>query len=120
MTPAALAALQSYRWPGNVRELKNILESMLVSLPGHVIDTEHLPPVVRGDDGRPVTSDPPVGVTLREMERQLIRRTLEHTGGNRTHSAEILGIGVRTLQRKIREYGIRIPPRRRRPRGATS
>ena len=50
------------------------------------------------------------------MERDLILRTLEHTGGNRTHSAALLDIGVRTLQRKIRSYGIAIPPTRRRPR----
>jgi DNA-binding NtrC family response regulator len=50
------------------------------------------------------------------MERELIKRTLEHTGGNRTHSASLLGIGVRTLQRKIGAYGIDIPPTRRRPR----
>jgi len=53
---------------------------------------------------------------LEEMEHELIRRTLEHTGGNRTHSAALLGIGVRTLQRKIRAYRIVIPPKRRRPR----
>jgi DNA-binding NtrC family response regulator len=56
------------------------------------------------------------GMKLEEMERELIERTLEHTGGNRTHSAALLGIGVRTLQRKIRSYGIAIPPKRRRPR----
>ena len=50
------------------------------------------------------------------MERELIRSTLEHTGGNRTHSASMLGIGVRTLQRKIRVYGLSIPPKRRRRR----
>ena len=60
------------------------------------------------------------GTTLAEMERELIRKTLEHTGGNRTHSAELLGIGVRTLQRKIRSYGLSIPPVRRRPRPVTS
>ena len=53
---------------------------------------------------------------IAEMEQQLIRRTLEHTGGNRTHSADLLGIGVRTLQRKIQTYAISIPPKRRRPR----
>jgi DNA-binding NtrC family response regulator len=50
------------------------------------------------------------------MERELIRRTLEHTGGNRTHCASLLGIGVRTLQRKIRGFEIDVPSKRRRPR----
>ena len=50
------------------------------------------------------------------MERELIRATLESAGGNRTHSAELLGIGVRTLQRKIRSYGLDIASKRRRPR----
>jgi len=52
------------------------------------------------------------------MERELIRRTLVASGGNRTHSATLLGIGVRTLQRKIREYGLEIPSKKRRPRRA--
>jgi DNA-binding NtrC family response regulator len=56
------------------------------------------------------------GTRLEDLERELIKRTLEHTGGNRTHSASLLGIGVRTLQRKIHAYGISIPPKRRRPR----
>jgi DNA-binding NtrC family response regulator len=53
---------------------------------------------------------------LADAEALLVRRTLEHTGGNRTHSAHLLGIGVRTLQRKIRELGLAIPSTRRRPR----
>jgi DNA-binding NtrC family response regulator len=57
-------------------------------------------------------------VRLADMERDLIRRTLEQTGGNRTHSATLLGIGVRTLQRKIRGYRLDVPPRRRRPRSS--
>ncbi len=116
ITPEAMAALESYRWPGNVRELKNVLESLLVSSPGGLIRLEDLPPAIarrRDSEERP---DFEAGTTLRAMERNLIRRTLERTGGNRTWSAQLLGIGVRTLQRKIRSYGLDIPPRRRRPR----
>lgn len=115
--PAAMARLQEYQWPGNVRELKNVLESILVSSPGDSIDIDALPTSMHGGpatDGDPVLNP---GTTLEEMERELIRRTLEFTGGNRTHSADLLGIGVRTLQRKIRTYDIHIAPRRRRPRG---
>jgi DNA-binding NtrC family response regulator len=116
VSPEALVALETYAWPGNVRELKNILESILVSVPGSVIRPEDLPEVMRPAQGirRPVEFEP--GTTLAEMERELILRTLEHTGGNRTHSASLLGIGVRTLQRKIRAFGIDVAPKRRRSR----
>jgi transcriptional regulator with PAS, ATPase and Fis domain len=117
LTPAALEAMTEFGWPGNVRELKNLLESLLVSVVGTEIGLQDLPNYIHGDRVAPPASDYPPGTALEAMERDLIRRTLEQTGGNRTHSAEILGIGVRTLQRKIKSYGIAIPPRRRRPRG---
>jgi len=116
VTPEAMAALESYRWPGNVRELKNVLESLLVSSPGELIRLEDLPPAIAGRRDSEARASFEPGTTLGDMERELIRRTLEHTGGNRTWSAQLLGIGVRTLQRKIRSYGLDIPPRRRRPR----
>ena len=119
ISPEAIAVLQTYHWPGNVRELKNVLESILVSAPGPAIEVDDLPGSVHRRTDRPGPSDLMPGVTLEEMERELIRRTLEHTGGNRTHSAALLGIGVRTLQRKIRAYGIDIAPKRRRPRRRT-
>jgi DNA-binding NtrC family response regulator len=114
--PDALLALQAYRWPGNVRELKNMIESLLVSIPGDRIRLDDLPPTVRKSRSDPVGGGLTPGMTISEVERELIRVTLEHTGGNRTHSASLLGIGVRTLQRKIRGYGIDVAPTRRRPR----
>jgi len=116
VTPDVMGALQDHAWPGNVRELKNILESLLVSVPGEVIRLEDLPASVRPARVAPGPTGLRPGMKLEDMERELIQRTLEHTGGNRTHSAALLGIGVRTLQRKIRAYGISIPPKRRRPR----
>ncbi len=116
ITPESLAALQAYHWPGNVRELKNVLESVLVSCPGDVIGVEDLPPSITRRDANPQRTELLPGTTLEEMERELIRATLEHTGGNRTHTAELLGIGVRTLQRKIRLFELDIRPLRRRPR----
>jgi DNA-binding NtrC family response regulator len=116
ITPAALHALEGYRWPGNVRELKNLIESLLVSVPGGVIGVQDLPSYVQQVDREASTGGFPAGTRLEEMERELIRRTLESTGGNRTHSASLLGIGVRTLQRKIQAYDIRIAPKRRRSR----
>jgi DNA-binding NtrC family response regulator len=116
LLPETLAALENYAWPGNVRELKNLIESVLVSSPGDAIGLNDLPSAIarrpvedRGDGAAP-------GTTLATMERLLIARTLEHTGGNRTHAAELLGIGVRTLQRKIHVFGLDIRPRKRRPR----
>jgi DNA-binding NtrC family response regulator len=111
----ALACLNRYSWPGNVRELKNLIESLLVSVTGREIGVEDLPPYVRlSGSTEPAPFEP--GTTLLDMERDLIRRTLEWTGGNRTHSAQLLGIGVRTLQRKVRSYGLTVRPVRRRKR----
>ena len=117
VSDAAMLLLTEYAWPGNVRELKNLIESLLVSVNGTEIRVEDLPSHIHGGRlGADGGSFEP-GTTLAEMERVLIRRTLEHTGGNRTHGAELLGIGVRTLQRKIREFGLDVAPRRRRRRG---
>ena len=116
MSSEALAALASYPWPGNVRELKNVLESVLVSTQGERITLEDLPGTFRKTESGPASMGIHAGTTLEELEKELIRLTLEHTGGNRTHSAALMGIGVRTLQRKIRSYGIDIARRRRRPR----
>jgi DNA-binding NtrC family response regulator len=119
ITPEAVESLERHHWPGNVRELKNVLESVLVAMPGEVIRPEDLPMSIRPANAPQAPLELIPGTKLEEMERELIRRTLEHTGGNRTHSASLLGIGVRTLQRKIRSYGITIPPTRRRRRRAT-
>ena len=116
VAPAVLEALSAYDWPGNVRELKNVLESVLVASPGETIGLEDLPPSIARAVAPPLRPMVAVGTTLESMERELIKTTLESAGGNRTHSAELLGIGVRTLQRKIRTYGLDIASKRRRPR----
>jgi DNA-binding NtrC family response regulator len=116
LTRKAMRALLSYSWPGNVRELKNVLESTAITRPGEVIRASGLPRSVRGDHtGRALRARAVAGMTLREMERELIRRTLAAHGGNRTRAARALRIGVRTLQRKIKTYDIRIPFTRTRP-----
>jgi DNA-binding NtrC family response regulator len=116
ISASAMLALQNYHWPGNVRELKNFIESLLVGTREDVIQLDDLPAsMTKADHVDGPTKFVP-GTTLATMERELIRRTLEHTGGNRTHSATLLDIGVRTLQRKIHTYGIRIAPTRRRAR----
>ena len=115
VAPEVLEALSAYDWPGNVRELKNVLESVLVASPGERVHLEDLPPSIARAVAPPRRPTLSPGTTLESMERELIRATLESAGGNRTHSAEILGIGVRTLQRKIRSYGLDIASKRRRP-----
>ena len=110
LTALAVRRLQRYAWPGNVRELKNVLESTAITHPGDIIRENDLPAGVRGLEGPGAPRDRPrVGISLQDMERDLIRRTLVRHDGNRTHAARILRIGVRTLQRKIRTYGIRVP-----------
>src|SRR5262245_12427493 len=107
LSPQALAGLLRHTWPGNVRELKNVLESVVVGTTSRTIGLEELPLAFRDGRQRAASSASiSEGPTMQDMERELIRQTLERTGGNRTHSARILDIGVRTLQRKIRLYGL--------------
>jgi DNA-binding NtrC family response regulator len=116
LAESAVTTLLAYPWPGNVRELKNVLESTAVTHPGTWVEADDLPEAVRGA----VTdaADPePVGATLTDLQRDLIRRTLLRHGGNRTRAARTLGIGLRTLQRKIRAYGLQQKGVRGRPRG---
>jgi DNA-binding NtrC family response regulator len=108
ISPEALFLLGNYAWPGNVRELKNVLESLVVTLPADRIEAADLPPPVRGEgSAEEVLPRVEAGMTMREMERELISKTLARTEGNRTRAARILEIGVRTLHRKIREYNLR-------------
>ncbi|MBK7844879.1 MAG: sigma-54-dependent Fis family transcriptional regulator [Bdellovibrionales bacterium] len=94
--------LQSWDWPGNVRELKNVIErSVLLSE-----DTELSPHSIMISDYQESRQEDRVqaGMTVSEMEKVLILKTLEHTGHNRTQAADLLGISIRTLRNKIREY----------------
>jgi DNA-binding NtrC family response regulator len=94
-----------YRWPGNVRELRNTLESMLVLAEGDVMTERDLPDrVLNGALAAATPSELPAGLTMDELERLAIVHALEKSLGNRTHAATKLGISVRTLQRKLRQY----------------
>ncbi|OGK82387.1 MAG: transcriptional regulator [Candidatus Rokubacteria bacterium GWC2_70_16] len=104
VTPEALALLCRYPWPGNVRELQHAVESMLVFSRGGAIAAEDLPPAIRGDERTADPAERHSGATLRDLERQAVLRTLVATGGNRRKAAEILGIGLKTLYRKIQEF----------------
>ncbi|NCG13002.1 MAG: response regulator [Planctomycetia bacterium] len=105
----ALRVLIAYSWPGNVRELKNAIENMVVTCLGTVLELEDLPGHIRPQSSSIGVGSFPVGTTIQELERELIRNTLEMVEGNRRKAAEALGIGERTLYRKIDEYGLREP-----------
>ncbi|HIJ57599.1 MAG TPA: sigma-54-dependent Fis family transcriptional regulator [Deltaproteobacteria bacterium] len=107
-TPKATDVLMRHNWPGNVRELENLVERAVIMTRGDMITQDDFPSIMTG-------KDTPVGIknlgvssgsTLKEAEKEIILRTLEETGGNRTHTAKILGISRRTLQLKLKEYGI--------------
>jgi DNA-binding NtrC family response regulator len=104
VTPEALEALGSYDWPGNVRELRNLLESVIVLSVKEEIELSDLPEQISKVRSARAVIQP--GMTMAEIEKEAIRRTLEETGGRRAQTAEILGISVRTLHRKIKEYGL--------------
>ena len=101
----------AYSWPGNVRELKNTIESMVVIDTDGLLDlddlTEDLQAIVDRRPGRTVRPAPIslVGKSLEEIEKHYIIETLKLTSGNREEAARILGIGERTLYRKLKEYG---------------
>jgi transcriptional regulator with PAS, ATPase and Fis domain len=106
VSPEVLAAFHKHTWPGNVRELRNTLERALVTCTGDVLGKEHLSP----DFGRAVLSGAQDGLRLRpgmpisEAERRLIFETLGFTGNNKTRAAELLGISLKTLHNKLKEY----------------
>jgi two-component system, NtrC family, response regulator HydG len=102
-----LERLQTYRWPGNVRELRNTLESMLVLAEGEIMTEKDLPErIAAGSLGSSSPREIPTGLTMEELERLAITKALDQSAGNRTHAAERLGISVRTLQRKLRQYAV--------------
>ncbi len=108
LTPAALEVLSRYSWPGNVREFKNFIESTVIFHEGKKIDRKDLPAeFLHGalqTRGSPVQNMLGQPRTMAEIERQAILETLELTGERRAEAAKVLGIGLRTLQRKLKEY----------------
>jgi two-component system, NtrC family, response regulator HydG len=108
-TPRALDSLMRYEWPGNVRELENVIERAVILTRGDTITAAELPEALRALQGSDEENEPaqiePVH-TLKEAEKQMILKTLAQTGGNRTRTAQILAISRRSLQLKLKEYGI--------------
>ena len=103
----AMTLLAKHYWPGNVRELRNVIESVACEVENRRIEADDLPENVRGPrDLVPVSAGGLVGMTMEEVERLMIERTLQATDGNREAAAKMLNIGTRTLYRKIKEYGL--------------
>jgi two-component system response regulator HydG len=103
--PDAQQALMGYSWPGNVRQLKNAVENMVVLSPGPMLTTRSLPKEI--SPAAPLGTgsvDTLVGLTMEQVEKEHIRETLKRVNGNREQAAKILGIGERTLYRKIKDY----------------
>ena len=108
ITPEARRILEQYNWPGNVRELKNCIESMVVVGGEGKLDVRDIPQSIHAADPKPAESvGALVGRSLEAVERDLIHKTLDITEGNREETARILGIGARTLYRKLDKYGLR-------------
>jgi DNA-binding NtrC family response regulator len=112
--PEFISGLQAHSWPGNVRELGNFMRRVVTLSDGDEIGPEslraELSNAVRSSAVFQVTATPRAGTSMREVERTLLEATLQSTGGNRTRTAEMLGVSLRTIRNKIREYGL--PPRR--------
>ena len=111
-------ALREYSWPGNVRELENVIRRALALTHGTTLGPELFTPAVKTEAAITTTPSSPAatvplqdmrprpGVTLQDMERQLLEATLEATNGNRTRAAVMMGVSLRTVRNKIREYGL--------------
>jgi DNA-binding NtrC family response regulator len=127
ISPSVAEALQRHQWPGNVRELRNVLERAVILAGEGTIEMRNLPAFLQNQSvtlaagtaapapAAPAAPAPPanddnrvsfqVGTTVEEAEKGLILRTLEHTRNNKTRAAEILGISLKTLHNKLKEYG---------------
>jgi DNA-binding NtrC family response regulator len=105
-----MQTLLDFSWPGNVRELRNVLERAVIVCDGSIVEPGHLPPSFGQAAPRLSVQEAnavrlPVGTTVEEAERLLIVKTLESTSNNKTRAAEILGISLKTLHNKLKEYG---------------
>lgn len=107
ISPEAVRRLTSYSWPGNIRELRSVIDVMVVMADRPQLEIDDLPENIRGSTEIVLASTAgTAGLTMEQMERIHIANTLKLTGGNREKTAKILGIGARTLYRKLREYGL--------------
>ncbi|MEF9438139.1 MAG: hypothetical protein L0922_05175 [Candidatus Mariimomonas ferrooxydans] len=106
ISPEAMEVINSYNWPGNIRELMNCIESAVVMTSGDLINVESLPPFLFLSHGKQQTPENS-SENLFEIEKKAIFEALNKTKGKKVQAAKILGIGLRTLYRKLEQYGIK-------------
>jgi Nif-specific regulatory protein len=113
LSPGAVSRLLEYNWPGNVRELQSIMERAYILADGMIIEKDHLADSVAKveieQDTQEVVSTAFTEMTLNDLEKSHICRTLDHLGGNKTKTAKTLGITVKTLYNKLHSYGMIAP-----------
>ncbi len=98
--------LETYDWPGNIRQLRNVMESMAVLAPGDLLTVDDLPTTLHDCSRRNDSLNIPPGMSLEEVQREAAEQALAQHEGNRTHAAAALKISVRTLQRKLKAWGL--------------
>ncbi|HEX4604821.1 MAG TPA: sigma-54 dependent transcriptional regulator [Candidatus Angelobacter sp.] len=110
VSEVVLQMFQGHNWPGNVREMRNTMERAVIVCDGPLIEPRHLPPNFGNTGVRAIASDGEgirleVGTTVGDAEKMLILKTLAASNNNKTRAAEILGISLKTLHNKLKEYG---------------
>ena len=103
----AMRLLRLYAWPGNIRQLRNLMERLVITVRDSDIQPEHLPEEIQASKEDAHTMVVALGSSLKDIERETIRRTLAEVTNHREKAAKLLGISLRALQYKIKEYGIR-------------
>jgi two-component system response regulator HydG len=105
LSEEALVSLETYHWPGNVRQLRNVIERALIIAEGRMIRKGDLPDAFRtANTSAGSFIKMPLGSSLHDVEKEMIIRTIEFTGGNKTRAAEILGVSSKTLYNKLEQY----------------
>lgn len=104
-TPEAMESLCAYHWPGNVRELENVIERAIVLCKKNTISVDHLPGNVVPDKDDMSVIKIPVGISLKEAEKEIIQKTLQMTRGSKKEAARILSISHRKIEYKVKEWG---------------
>ncbi len=103
ISPDAAHALRTYHWPRNIRELRNLIERIMILEEGETLELENLPAGIRGDVAPGAVREGPM--TMEELEKDHILRTLNAMDGNISQTAKILGISRHTIMRKLEKWG---------------
>ena len=106
LSTEALLICQRFPWPGNVRQLRNIIERLVITCRNATIEVADLPDFLREHDQTTTTFTIRPGMSLAEVEKLLMRQTLTHVTANREEAAKLLGVSRRSLQYKLKQYGL--------------